>query len=36
MELALDSVSEPDLREQIPTTVVIRESVARLDGARSS
>jgi len=36
MELALDAQSEPDRREHVPTTVVIRESVARIDAARSA
>jgi LacI family transcriptional regulator len=34
MEIALDAQSAPDLRESVPATVVIRDSVARLDGGR--
>jgi LacI family transcriptional regulator len=36
MELALDADAEPDLRENVPTTVVVRESVARIDSAQSA
>jgi LacI family transcriptional regulator len=36
MEIALDVHSAPDLRERVPATVVVRDSVARADRGRPS